>query len=89
MLCYQSWHEMNQDLTPVMLPILTWEKTWVESSSNIWLVTWHMTKQNKSHIFNIKIGWLLFLFRQSTLCIVSKIFICEMELKLFKSRKTN
>ena len=32
MLCYQSWHEMNQDLTPVMLPILTWEKTWVESS---------------------------------------------------------
>ena len=32
MLCYQSWHEINQDLTPVMLPILTWEKTWVESS---------------------------------------------------------
>ena len=32
MLFYQSWHEMNQDLTPVMLPILTWEKTWVQSS---------------------------------------------------------
>ena len=32
MLSYQSWHEKNQDLTPVMLPILTWEKTWVESS---------------------------------------------------------
>ena len=35
MLCYQSWHEMNQDLTPVMLPILTWEKTWVESSHHM------------------------------------------------------
>ena len=32
MLFYQSWHEMNQDLTPVMLPILTYGKTWVESS---------------------------------------------------------
>ena len=32
MLCYQSWHEMNQVLTPAMLPILKFYETWVESS---------------------------------------------------------
>ena len=32
MLCYQSSHEMNQDLTHVMLPILTYDETWVVSS---------------------------------------------------------
>ena len=32
MLYYQSWHEMNQVLTPVMLSILTFYETWVKSS---------------------------------------------------------
>ena len=32
LLCYQSWHEMNQVLTPVMLQILTFNETWVKSS---------------------------------------------------------
>ena len=44
MLCYQSWHDMNQDLIPVMLPILTYDKTWVESSIKELDVWWKLSK---------------------------------------------